>query len=181
MEKNFDVISIEFRKEIQKDLELLIVKNFQKEVGEGEFREYEVPLQSIRFVTRMTDDELRKSIALTIDLMEELKVVNNSGMNAEKLKEKAANIESSSRDELLQQIAVWKVICNEKIYEIIREMNAVRRVGGAYAMLISNPCFKSAMYAVYDKIVDNFDDEELYYESAYFLVRAVMRMHCREM
>ena len=180
MEKSFERVSAELRKEIEEILKTTIIKNFQKEVVEENFYKYEVQLQSIKFVTYMSDEELEKSIELTIDLLEELKNLNNSGMNAQMVKEKIENIEARYQDELMRQLALWNEIFTERIDEIIGKIDVIRRVGGAYAMLISNPCFKSAIYAVYERLVDNFDDEELYCQSAYFLVRAVMRMRSDE-
>lgn len=180
MEKSFERVSAEFRKEMEEILKTTIIDNFQKEVVEEDFYKYEVQLQSIKFVTYMSNEELEKSIELTIDLLEELKNLNNSGMNAQMVKEKIENIETRYQDELMRQLTLWNEIFTERIHEIIGEIDVIRRVGGAYAMLISNPCFKSAIYAVYERLVDNFDDEELYCQSAYFLVRAVMRMHSDE-
>lgn len=180
MEKSFEKVSVEFRKEIEEVLKTTIIENFRKEMVEEDFYKYEVQLQSIKFVTYMSNEELEKSIELTIDLLEELKNLNNAGMNAQMLKEKITNIETQYQDEFMQQLAIWNEIFNEKIHEIIGKIDVIRRVGGAYAMLISNPCFKSAIYAVFERLVDNFDDEKLYSQSAYFLVRAVMRMHSDE-
>lgn len=180
MEKSFEKVSVEFRKEIEEVLKMTIIENFQKEMVEEDFYKYEVQLQSIKFVTYMSNEELEKSVELTIDLMEELKILNNDGMNAQMLQEKITNIEMQYEDELMRHIALWNEIFTERIHKIIGKINVIRRVGGAYAMLISNPCFKSAIYAVYERLVDNFDDEELYCQSAYFLVRAVMRMHSNE-
>lgn len=69
---------------------------------------------------------------------------------------------------------------SEEVVKIICEIDVVRRVGGAYAMLISNSGLKSAIYVVYEVLVDKFDDENLYRQSAYFMLRAIMRMHSEE-
>ena len=45
---------------------------------------------------------------------------------------------------------------------------------------IEEICLVSAIYAVYDKMADAFDDDKLYLISAYFLMRAVMRMHSHD-
>lgn len=180
MEKSFGKVSAEFRKEIEESLKMTIIENFQKGAVEEGFYKYEVQLQSINFVTYMSHEELEKSIELTIDLMEELKTINNGGINAQMLKEKVTNIETQYQDKWKLPLVLCSEIFTEKMYEIIGNIDVIRRVGGAYAMLISNPCFKSAIYAVYERLVDNFDDEELYCQSAYFLVRAVMRMHSDE-
>lgn len=47
-------------------------------------------------------------------------------------------------------------------------------------MLISNPGLISAICAVYERLVDQFDDEDLYAESCFLLLRAIMRMHSEE-
>lgn len=177
MEKQYEKISDEFRREIEGDIKKGIIEQFQKEMMEKDFYKYEVQIQSIKFVTCMSHDELEKSIELAIDLLEEMKNVNNAGMNKQMLEEKVVNIEAEHQEDLIRQVAIWNEICNERMNEIIVKIDVVRRVFGAYAMLISNPCLKSAIYAVYDRLVDNFDDEELYCQSAHFLVRAVMRMH----
>lgn len=180
MEKRFEKVSTGFRKEIEESLKATIIENFQKEMVEGDFYKYEVQLQSIKFVTCMSNEELVKSIELTIDLLEELKNLNNGGVNAQILQEKIGNIETKHKAEFMKQFAIWNEIIKEKTLEIIGKIDEIRRVGGAYALLISNPCLKSAIYAVYERLVDNFDDEELYCQSAYFLVRAVMRMNSNE-
>lgn len=72
------------------------------------------------------------------------------------LQEKITNNETQYQDELMRQLALWNEIFTERIHEIIGKIDVIRRVRGAYAMLISNLCFKSAIYAVYKRLVDNF-------------------------
>ena len=181
MEKNYEKISDELREEMVELIKKTIIDTFQKEKIKEHFYRYEVQFQTIKFMTCMTDEELDKSIELTIDLMEELKNINNGGMTGQVLKEKAMQLESEYEDELIRDLFLWEELCNKEVKNIIRELNVVRRVGGAYAMIISNPCFKSAIYGVYEMIVDKFDDDTLYCQSAFFLARAVMRMHSNEM
>ncbi len=119
-------------------------------------------------------DEFRKEIE------EILKMTIIENFQKEMLEEKIVNIEVEYQKDIIRQLAIWNEICSERMNEIIAKIDVVRRVGGAYAMLISNPCLKSAIYAVYERLVDNFEDEKLYCQSAYFLVCAVMRMHSDE-
>ena len=63
---------------------------------------------------------------------------------------------------------------------ILHKVANMRRVGGAYWMLLSRPGLISAIYAVYDRIVDNFDDENIYIQSIYFLLRAIMKVRSEE-
>ena len=64
MEKSFEKVSAKYRKEIEESLKTTIIENFQKEVVEEGFYKYEVQLQSIKFVTYMSHEELEKSIEL---------------------------------------------------------------------------------------------------------------------
>ena len=59
-------VSAEFRKEIEESLKTTIIENFQKEMVEEGFYKYEVQLQSIKFVTYMSHEELEKSKAETL-------------------------------------------------------------------------------------------------------------------
>lgn len=147
-------------------------------IEEG-FYKYEVQIQNIRFVTYMSEDEVELSARLAIDILEELKNINNSGFDRERLNETQKNAEAE-KNELLSNILIWNKLCSERLLQIIDEIDVLRRVGGAYAMLISNPGLKSAIHAVYDRIVDGFENENLYAHSAYFLLRAIMRMHSDE-
>lgn len=67
----------------------------------------------------------------------------------------------------MQILGIWNSIKTEQLLELISKL-IVRRVGGAWAMLIANPCLISAIYAVYDRIVDSFDNDDLYMQSVFF-------------
>lgn len=64
--------------------------------------------------------------------------------------------------------------------KLIAQIDTTRRVGGAYAILISNPGLIGAICAVYEQLVDRFDDDEMYDLSGYFLLRAIMKMNSNE-
>ena len=51
----------------------------------------------------------------------------------------------------MQILGIWNSIKTEQLLELISKLDRVRRVGGAWAMLIANPCLISAIYAVYDR------------------------------
>ena len=181
MNKKFEKLNNKLRSEIENGLQIAIVEQSRKEKIEEHFYKYEVQLQNFRFITYMSDEELEQSIKLTIDLLEEMKVINNDGMDKEEVRKKVTDIENNCEDEFMRQLYMWNVLCSQEIIKIICELDVVRRVGGAYAMLISNPGLKSAIYAVYEVLVDRFDDEALYYQSAFFILRAIMRMHSKEL
>lgn len=180
MDKQFEKLDSETRAELENILKSTIVEQFRQDAIEESFYKYEVQLQDLRFITNMSDEELERSIKLTIDLLEEMKAINNSGMDGTVFRKKVTEIEEQYEDELMRQLHIWNLLCPKEVVKVISEIDMVRRVGGAYAMLISNPGLKSAIYSVYEVLVDNFDDENLYCQSAYFILRAIMRMHSEE-
>lgn len=155
-----------------------IVKDFRKDMIEDGYYKYEVVIQDVTFRTYMTDDELKRSIELSLDLIEELKEINNNGMDREALDKIEAGIDDSNI--VSKTMKIYHAFCTDKIYMIMEELDMVRRVSGAYAMLIANPVLSSAIYSVYDRLIDNFDNEKLYLHSAYFLLRAIMKMNSDE-
>ena len=56
------------------------------------------------------------------------------------------------------------------------ECECVQRVGGAWAMILARPMLINAICAVYEQLVDKFDDDEMYLISGFFLLRAIMKM-----
>ena len=180
MNKNFEKLNDKLRSEIENGLQMAIVEQFRKEAMEENFYKYEVQLQNLRFITYMSDEELERSIKLTIDLLEEMRAINNDGMDEKEFRKKVADIEENCEDEFMRRLYVLDILCSQEMVKTISEIDTVRRVGGAYAMLISNPGLKSAIYVVYEVLVDHFDDETLYCQSAFFMLRAIMRMHSEE-
>lgn len=60
------------------------------------------------------------------------------------------------------------------------EIDKIRRVGVAYAAIIAHPKLTQIIIAVYDVLVDSFDDENLYWTCAYFLLRRIMWINSSE-
>lgn len=179
MKVKYEKISETERNEMQDELFNTVVDCFRKERLEDGFYKYEVPFQDIQFVTAMTDKELKDCARLTIDLMEELKNINNNGLDKtafEKVEQHSENL----GNKVAQVLKIWNTMSTDELIRIMNEIDFVRRVGGAWAMFISNPGLISAIVSVYDVLVDHFDDEELYITCSYFLYRAVMKMHSNE-
>ena len=124
----------------------------------------------------MTDQELKETVKLTIDLLEELKSINNNGVDKTTF-ESLLTESKSQENQPLWPLWLWNQIHTNSIDRIVQEIDTVRRVGGAWAMLIADPQLMTAALAVYQRIVDAFDDTELYETCAWFLLRSVMRMH----
>lgn len=178
MNNKFEPISCEKRKEITEDFYKKVKEDYCKgEIQNGYYR-YESVIQGVKFRTHMTDEELKSCISLTVDLIEEFKVINSSGKDGAAIKKFEEEIEGI--DETLGTFRRYLEIASDNIHIIVYKIDETRRVGGAYAALIANPLLYSAIYAVYEKLVDNFDDDEFYWHSAYFLLRAIMKMRSEE-
>lgn len=178
--KGYAKISNEIRKQIEMEFYTSIIRDFRRDEVEENFYKYEVILQDIKFITYMSDEELRLSAGLAIDLLEELKRINNSGINRQVFEQIVKEKEEEKESDVLQVIGIWNRISTEKMAELFAKIDKVTRVGGAWAMLIANPGLISAICAVYERLVDQFDNEELYELGGYFLLRAIMKMHSSE-
>lgn len=125
-----------------------------------------------------TDNELKESISIAVDTMEELKKINNNdGMNKKKLKEIQ---DKEHRGEPFETLNIWNAIVTEQLKELLNRACEVQRVAGAWAALIAGPTVMSAIDIVYETEVDEFDNEELYTQGAYFILRTIMKMHGTE-
>ena len=175
----FEKIKDDEREQLEKLLYEGTVEEYRKTKISNGYYQYEVILQKRKFLTDMTDQELKDTVHLAIDLMEELKEINNSGLSKEKFENhlKEVGADSGKGWELMQVLNIWQIFATEQMKEIIVEVDKAQRVGGAWAMLLANPELESAILSVYKIIVDNFDDLKLYYHSTDFLIRAIMNMH----
>lgn len=175
----FEKIKDDEREQLEKLLYESTVGEYRKAKISDGYYQYKVILQKRKFLTDMTDQELKDTVHLAIDLMEELKEINNSGLSKEKFEKglKEVGVDSGKRWELMQVLNIWQIFATEQIQKIIVEVDKAQRVGGAWAMLIANPQLKSAILSVYQIIVDDFGDQKLYYHGTEFLIRAMMNMH----
>ena len=183
--KKFEPISTEERKIIEEEIVTAVIEQFQKEEIEEEYYRYDVFLQNIRFRTQMSHKQLALAAAYTVDIMEELKNINNNGVNRnkfEEIKKSAENNINSKYGELCtlwQELEALRQISTKKLDELVEEIAEFRKVGGAYWIIMSKPFLLQALYAVYEVIVDHFDDTEernWYDTSAMFIMRAIMRV-----
>lgn len=170
----FEKISKKAKEKLEKIIYKTIVEEFRTEKIKESYYQYSIKLQDTIFVTDMTDDELKESINIACDVMEELKKINNEGIDKKKLKEIQ---DKEYTDELFETLDIWNAIATEHLKELLNRADVVQRVGGAWAAIIVNPVVISAITIVYEIQVDKFDDEELYAQGAYFVTRAIMKMH----
>lgn len=187
--KIFEPISREERKEIEDGMVAAVKEQFQKEKIEGKYYQYDVDLKNIQFRTYMTHKELKQAASYAVDILEELKAINNNGVNRAKFEEIKEEVSKKIKGNyeglipLLQANGVMNQISTEKLEELVSKIADLRRVGGAYWMLMSHPHLKHALVNVYDVIVDCFDvvEECSWYDiSAFFLMRAIMRVRSEE-
>ena len=178
----FDAINETMKKELVNEYIMVIKREFLVEDFslEADLCKYEVKLQEQRFVTYMTDEELKKAAEYAIDVLEELKSINNSGIDKNALTQFENEIEEKTNSDVMRLLFGYKKIESKKIKELIKEIENFRRVGGAYAMFIATPSFLCVIYSVYAAVVDRFDDEEMYWQSGIFLCRGIMKMHSEE-
>ena len=81
----FEKISQEDREKLERRLYKTIVEEFRREKIKDGYYKYIVSLQEFKFITDITDNELKESISIAVDTMEELKKINNNdGMNKSK-------------------------------------------------------------------------------------------------
>ena len=187
--KKFEPISKEEREILEEALVTAVKEQFQKVQKENEYFQYDVELQSIKFRTCMTHEQLKQAASYTVDILEEMKEINNSGVNRAKFEElkdsvdKEIKSEKSMIREVSHAVVVMTHISTEKLDNLVNEIAELRNVGGAYWMLMSHPAFRQALFAVYDVIVDRFEEKEernWYDISAFFLMRAIMRVRSEE-
>ena len=187
--RKFEPISKEEREQIEEGMVAAIKEQFQKDKVEGEYYQYDVFLQNIQFRTCMSYEELARAATYTVDIMEEMKAINNNGVNRSKFEEIKQNADKNIKSKDSELRTVWhaievvRQISTKKLDELVAEIAEFRRVGGAYWMLMSKPYFQQTLYAIYEVIVDRFDEKEernWYDTSAMFLMRAIMRVRSEE-
>ena len=64
---------------------------------------------------------------------------------------------------------IWdEVFRTEKIQLIFSEIDRIKQVGGAYAAILAHPQLIQTIIAIYDVLVDSFDDEHLFAQAPIF-------------
>lgn len=179
-DKKYAKINEEERRALEQEWYECVVRDYRKEMVESDFYKYEVIIQNIKFITYMTEDELKLSAGFAVDLLEELKNINNNGINRKVYEQIMREKEQEEETNIFRVIGIWNKISTDGMTKLVAKIDMTRRVGGAYAMLLANPGLISAICAVYEQLVDQFEDEEMYDLSGYFLLRAIMKMNSNE-
>lgn len=164
------------KKQICDIIRCAAIEYFEKEELDGKYR-YVYELKGDVHETWMSDAELKESAMLAVDLLEELKKVNNEGIGREEYQK--IDAEADFPDKMtLHTISICRALeyKNSEISNIITKLDLLRGLGEAEARLLANPCFRTAIVSVYAVMVDNFNNDDLYIKNAYFLLRAIMYM-----
>lgn len=140
---------------------------------------YEVSMQDIKFRCAYSDEEMRGIIRTCVKIINELININANGYTKEKLNRlDALDVEN---DESLEQFRRALDRCNdfttEKLNLLIAEMAGYTRVGGAWYAMVAAPGFRNVIYAIFEKMLDDSDDEDVWFSCLYFLICGAMRMH----
>lgn len=152
----------------------------ENDFGETDLHRYEMILQERHFLVCICDEELELAAKFAIEILEEMKNLNNAGFGRAEFQRIVREVENETADEEHRILLAWMRICNKRIMELIVQVETFRRVGGAYAMFLTRPTFMSVMYAVYDVVVDKFNEEDIYWAGGFFLFRAILMMHSKE-
>lgn len=175
----FEGISGRKREKLENEFYQDVIKMYRKEEIKGSVYRYEVILQDTKYTTILTDEEVRASCKLAIDLLEEMKQINNNGVNKKKFNKLCREIYNIEKEDRFAPFFIVAKLKTERMSEIILEIDRIQRVGGAYAMVIAHPLLYSAIFGVYEQIVDRFDDVNFYEVCGFFLVRAILKIHSR--
>ena len=79
--KKYEMLEEKKKKELKRVLYNTVVEGMRKKKLGENYYEYLIEIQNLMSVTDLTDEELKDTIDIVIDIMEELQVINNSGKN----------------------------------------------------------------------------------------------------
>ncbi len=141
---------------------------------------YEVTIQDIRFKCAYSDDEMRGIIDTCVKIIQELIVIQDNGYTRERFDSIDHFDNGEEVDTILAPLEVFADFKTDKLSDYVADLAGYTRVGGAWYMLLSGPCIKDTIYAVFDKMLDDPDDMEIWVWLLHFLIRGAMKMHGQE-
>lgn len=137
---------------------------------------YQIELQDEKFEIWHTDEEVKKMTSLAVDAVEELKKLNTIGYDRAKLDSIMEEQKEQNSDEMIVELMCYEAIMSDGLRRIIDELCKAVRVDGAYKMLMVNPVIKSAFFNIFDYVVDQLDNSDMYFRAVYFILRAEMKI-----
>ncbi len=183
----FESIDLAYRTELESLLYETIVKEARTDERKKGIFEFIVTIEDVRFRTYMSDSDLLEAIVYAIDLLEELKTINNSGLDSASFKEMLAErreaMKGKDEDEckIYLGLKVVHSIYTEKLCEIKGKLAEICCVGSIGFAFIFSPLMDKIIYEIYQQIVDHFDEEERYVASALFILRDIIKMRSEDL
>ena len=139
---------------------------------------YDVNAVNVHFRCTYTDEQIAQMADLCLELLEELRRINEEGYTRKDL-EQAERDAAGSRWELTETMSIYGSFASEKLEEITKQLGTVTlgRLDGASYVLLARPAFIRCIYVVFDVIIDKFEDVWLYDGSLLLLIRGAMQMN----
>lgn len=153
--------------------EILTTRTGNEDEG---FFEYFVELQDEKFKIWVTDKEMEEAINIALLIVEELMLLPQNGMDSIKFADIRKSADAFETHGSIEYILTIEKILNENLKNLISKAASTVRVGGAYFLFLARPIISSAIYAVFEKLVDDLDNEEIQFCGGYFLLRAILKM-----
>lgn len=158
-----------------KEILCCVLQDLKTETAENGDSTYKVPYRNEEFLVEVSDEELEKAASIAVEMMEELKSLANSKYNRKEmdvLLNRANNEESA-----IKTVLIHESIQNDRLKELANEAAETMRVGGAYWMLVARPELSTTIFVSMYGMIDCFDDEAMYNNTAYLLLRAILSLH----
>lgn len=140
---------------------------------------YTIELQDDIFTSLHTDDEVKKLIALAVDVVEELRKINHNKYNRATLDVLIHEQHEKEKDKFAADLMTYDIFMNEKLLQIINDICEVCNADGIFKLMYVTPFLKAAIFNVFDFAVDSFSDEDIYLKSVYFILRSEMKIAAR--
>ncbi len=142
---------------------------------------YEVVLQDMTFRCSYTDDEMIGIIKTCVDIIKELIEINEMGYTKEKFKK--FNI-SNQTTNVLQQLnninALYNNYTTAKLDMLFAKMTTYTCLGESYLMLQAAPGFQQIINVVFAMMLNDLDDENIWFSCLYYMICGAMRMDSKE-
>ncbi len=170
----YETITVEDKTELQEMIENAIFDQKEKDLA-NDLSLYNLSFQDKPFQVAVTDSELKDVVMIAIEIVEELKSINNAGMNRTAFEQLDKEVEAETS--AIKRVTKQQSFFTDRMNELLAEAAKTVRVGGAYFMLFAMPLIVDAIFAAMRVIIDKFDDEQLYQSCAYMLTRMILKMH----
>ncbi|SFG31155.1 hypothetical protein [Oribacterium sp. WCC10] len=126
---------------------------------------------------------MRGIIKTCIAVIKEIISINDNGYTSDRFNAFKAEMNGKTND-CIQQLnhitSLYNDYKTDNLEELVEEITTYTRVGGAYLMLMAGPGFKQVINGVFERMLDDSDDENIWFWCLYFLIRGAMRMHSDE-